>query len=218
MKNYIGVTFGEKHSWFDYELKPVKFSTPLPAQRRKIQIVEGRPEPLDLSEALTGYMLYENRELEFVFDLRAHTQEEFDEKIFCIRNELDGIRMNIVIDTDSDFFYSGRVTVLGEYDPDDIEHEIVIQAIANPYKLRTEATVVSEAVKDEAFLVCHNLRKRVVPTIITDAEFLLEFQNGTYAVPAGENLVPEILLEPGENTITCRGTGNITFVYQEGAL
>ncbi len=218
VRNYIGVLLGSKHSWRDYQLKPVKFWTPLPKQRRIEREVPGKQGKLDLSEALTGCVMYENRELQLVFDLRAKSQEEFDQNISVIRNELDGRNMEIILDSDQVFYYCGRIALTGEYDPENIDHEITIIVNAEPYKLKRNVTEVVNTIVDQAQIICPNLRKEVVPTITTDADFQIEFEGETYSISAGENIIPEILFRAGDNILTCTGSGTITFTYQEGSL
>lgn len=218
MREYKGVTFNGKHSWRDYELKPVKFSTPLPAQRTVKQEVPGMHGSLDVSEALTGYVLYENRTLEFVFDLRAHTQEEFEEKMFVIRNDLDSVKGNVILDTDSDYYYVGRFTVSGEYQQEEIDHEIVIAADAEPFKYKTEVTLVKTAVSGAKTVVCMNDRMEAVPSIKSSSECTVFFRGNSYGIPGGISMIPDIVFRRGENFLRLEGNAEIEITYQEGAL
>lgn len=218
MREYKGVTLNGKHSWSDYGLKPVKFSTPLPAQRRAKQEIPGMHGSLDMSESLTGYVLYENRELEFKFDLRAHTQEEFEEKMFAVRNDLDGVRGNIILDTDSEYYYAGRFAVSGEFNQEEIEHEITITADAEPFKYKLQETVVEHTVSGEKTVICMNDRMEVTPFIKSSAECTVIFNGNIYAIVNGINLYPDIVFRRGENILQFEGNAEIEITYQEGAL
>lgn len=218
MMSYVGITFNEKHSWRDYGLKPVKFNTPLPVQRKITQEVPGMHGSLDLSESLTGYVLYENRPLEFIFDLRAHSQEEFETKIFAIRNDLDGMKCNMILDTDSGYYYVGRVAVSGNYNQEEIEHEIVITADAYPFKYKIHKTVVNRTIVKEDTIILQNDRMEVIPEIKVSAECRVIFNGTSYALSAGTSIQPDMILKRGENTLRLIGNTDVEITYQEGAL
>lgn len=63
-----------------------------------------------------------------------------------------------------------------------------------------------------------NSKKRVVPTITATSDFTLYFEGNSYAVSAGETVIPEIELKDGVNDIAVKGTGTISFRYREGRL
>ena len=218
MRTYKGVTFNGKHSWRDYGLKPVKFQTPLPAQRTVKKEVPGRNGSIDMSEALTGYVLYENRTLEFVFDLRAHSQEAFAEKMFVIRNDLDGMKTNIILDTGGEYYYVGRLTVSGEFSQEEIDHEIVITADAEPFKYKKERTTVQDTVSGVKTVICMNDRMEAVPSIKSSAECTVLFNGNSYGIPNGISMSPDILFRRGQNELLFEGNAEIEITYQEGAL
>jgi phage-related protein len=63
-----------------------------------------------------------------------------------------------------------------------------------------------------------NGKKRVVPAIAATAPFTLYHEGNTYSITAGTTTIPEIELKEGVNDIAVKGTGTITFTYQEGVL
>ena len=65
---YHSITFGEKNTWDDWHLVPT--SRPVfhpPAQKVKTIDVPGGDGVIDLSRALTGYPVYQNRTGSFEF-------------------------------------------------------------------------------------------------------------------------------------------------------
>ncbi len=65
---YHSITFGEKNTWDDWHLVPT--SRPVfhpPAQKVKTIDVPGGNGVIDLSRALTGYPVYQNRTGSFEF-------------------------------------------------------------------------------------------------------------------------------------------------------
>lgn len=215
---YGGIKFGDKHSWRDYGLRPVKFSEPVPEQRKNSLIVPGRHGNLDLSKAITGYVTYENRLLEYIFDLRAHTLEEFETKIFKIRNELDGIEMRVVNDDRPAFYFVGTPGVRGEFVQEEIDHEIVITVDAEPFAYKTVPTVLQVSVSGKKVITCSNARMEVVPLITCTAGCSVEFNGVIYSFLSGEHFYPDIVFSQGDNVLTVTGTTAITIRYQEGAF
>ena len=65
---YHSITFGDKNTWDNWHIVPT--SRPVfnpPKQKTKFLEIEGGNSLIDLSEALTGYPLYDNREGSFEF-------------------------------------------------------------------------------------------------------------------------------------------------------
>jgi hypothetical protein len=63
-----------------------------------------------------------------------------------------------------------------------------------------------------------NGRKRAVPTITTTSPFTIYHEGNIYSVGAGSSTIPEMELREGINDIAVRGSGTITFTWQEGEL
>ena len=171
----------------------------------------------DMSESLSGEIRYKNRTLIAVFDMKEPNAKEFKRRFSKIANYIHGLAKKIILDTDSKYYYKGRISV-NYTQKNFLFYEITVSANVFPYKMKLNNTVVTENVIDESSIICHNERKSVVPTITTDANFSLEFNGMPVSITAGENIVPDIKFVQGDNIVTCHGTGNITFTYQEGSL
>ncbi len=63
-----------------------------------------------------------------------------------------------------------------------------------------------------------NGRKRAVPTITTTSPFTIYHEGNTYSVGTGTFMISEIELKEGVNDVTVKGSGTITFTWQEGGL
>lgn len=212
-----GITFEDKHSYLDWGLflksRPV-ISPPIP--KTMYVDIPGSDGVIDLTESLTGDVKFENRTIRcefWVLGARDRWSDIYSE----IMDYLHGQQMKIILDEDASYYYMGRLKV-NEWKSDKATSTISIEGTVEPYKLKNDRTAVSLSVNGQATVLCRNLRKSVVPTIITDAEFRVEFEDTSYAIPAGESIVPDILFKAGDNILYCYGTGNITFTYQEGSL
>lgn len=211
----MGVLFGDYHSYDDFEL--LQKSHDIGAAEPKITSIEvpGASEPLDLTEYF-GSVLYNERTIKFVFYLikpRSECIRRFTE----IRNLLDGIRMDVVWDEDSEYKYNGRVKITAYMDGavGMVEAEI----LCNPYKLRTTTTTISASIDEDGTVNCYNERMLATPTITVDADMTITFDGEEYFVEADTPYYNDnIVFVQGINVIECDGSGTITIEYQEGAL
>ncbi len=56
----------------------------------------------------------------------------------------------------------------------------------------------------------------LTPTFTCSATIFVDFGSYTYTLPAGTTTVSGIALQPGDNTMTFRGTGNVLVDYDQG--
>ena len=130
---YHSVTFGDKNTWDDWRLVPS--SRPLfnpPAQKVKTLDIPGGDGVLDLSQALTGYPVYQNRtgSIEFIVmnDFKPWHMAYSD-----IMDYLHGQTMRATLEDDPEYFYEGRFTVNAWKSEKDWSR-IVIDYNVGPYK------------------------------------------------------------------------------------
>lgn len=129
-----GVTFDKTHSYRTWKLllagQPV-ISPPKP--KTKLIQVPGTNTVIDLTESLTGgEVKYEPRSIRCVFYVIGGRQK-WPAVYSAVLNELHGKRMNITMDDDPNWYYTGRVAV-DEYESSEASATIVITAEVEPYK------------------------------------------------------------------------------------
>lgn len=130
---YHSITFGDKNTWDDWRLVPS--SRPLfnpPAQKVKTLDIPGGDGVIDLSQALTGYPVYQNRtgSIEFIVmnDFKPWHIAYSD-----IMDYLHGQRMRAILEDDPEYFYEGRFTV-NAWKSEKNWSRIVIDYDVGPYK------------------------------------------------------------------------------------
>ena len=209
--NYI--TFGNLRSDTDLSLilKSKEIGSPVP--KTKTIAIEGGDGVLDLTDFF-GFPNYDNRTLNFTF---SATETPFLDHYSMVLNNLHNQKMNIVLSDDPDWYYIGRLSV-GSAKREKKVCEIEIEADCEPYKYKAAETVVTKAVSGSIEITLTNSKKRVVPTITTDATMQFDFGDITRIENAGTFQIPELELKEGDNTVTVTGTGNVTFKYREGDL
>lgn len=211
-----GLTIGEKHTYRDFGLRMLSCIVSPPEPRIEEIDIPGRGVPLDVSEFF-GEIIYKPRTLTAVFDMEEPSMQSFLDKFSKICNGIHGLSSRIILDAEPAYYYEGRVKV-SYTKKNSIFYEITISADVAPYKMRVEETSASYVVSGELKIYLENERKSVIPSIVSDSEFRLVFGQTSVVVPAGEHKGVDLKLTQGTNALTCYGTGNITFIYQEGSL
>lgn len=210
------ITFGEYKSYDDLHLILKSKTIGSPSIKTHTVEVEGSDGVLDYTEYF-GEAKYNNLTLSFEFSTIV-VQSQFLTLFSAIKDALHGQKVHIVLDDDPNFYYIGRISV-SDFSNDKSIGNISITCDCDPYKYKSAATTVAQAVSGSATITLSNMRKRVVPTITTDASFTFEFgSSSTVTHSAGTFMIPTLELIEGNNTVTVTGTGNVSFTYQEGGL
>lgn len=139
---FYSVTFGDKNSWDEWNLMPVKagrieFATP--NLKYESEEIPGSDNVLDMSEVLTGYPLYDPRKgsLTFrFFDNGIDVRTRFDK----LKNYLHGRWVRAVIEDQPEYYYEGRFMV-GDFQPRQGNWgDVDISYVLNAYKLEMSSS------------------------------------------------------------------------------
>jgi phage-related protein len=213
-----GVTFGTYHSYDDFSLILTSKEIAAPKTKTMKIDVEGADGSIDLTDFF-GEPKYEDCTHKFQFSTIV-PQSEFLTLFSTIKNTIHGKKLRIVLDDDPGFFYIGRCYVSSFTNEKNIG-KISVECDCEPWKYKAAKTVVTQAVSGESTISLPNLRKRVVPEVVIEADSAMHIVYNTYNVwdlGGGSYTLPELELKAGENSVSVTGTGNITFSYQEAAL
>lgn len=212
-----GVTFGTLHSYEDLGLILTAKTIGTPAPKTGQVDIPGADGQLDYTEYF-GDIKYKNRTLSFDFSIISEPSN-FLTTYSYLQNTLNGRRMNIILDEDPLFYYNGRIYV-NEWKSNKRIGKVVIDVDADPYKLRTAQTLISQSVTGATVINCHNLRKRVIPKITVSAETNIKFGNYSKSF-TGSITDDNIIFAEGQNILTVTpSSGSITILieYREGEL
>lgn len=213
-----GVTFGTYHSYDDFSLILTSKEIAAPKTKTVKIDVEGADGAIDLTDFF-GEPKYEDCTHEFQFSTIV-PQSQFLTLFSDIKNKIHGKKLRISLDADPGFYYMGRCFVSAFTNEKNIG-KISVECECEPWKYKAAKTVITQTVSGESTLSLPNLRKRVVPEVLIEADSALHIVYNTYNVwdlGGGSYTLPELELKAGENTVSVTGTGNITFSYQEAAL
>lgn len=137
---YHSITFGDKNTWDDWHLVPS--SRPLfnpPTVKTKIIDIPGANGNLDLSDSLTKYPVYNNREGQLEFIVMNDYWEWYD-AYSTIMNYLHGQTMKAILEDDQEWYYIGRFSVNSWKSSKDYSR-IVIDYSVKPFKYFIRGTL-----------------------------------------------------------------------------
>ena len=211
----LGVMFGDKHSFHDLGLwlKSYPEITP-PVPKTKYVEVMGMDGALNLSKVQTGHMQYSRRTITMEFSI-LKPRDEWPEKHSEILDLLHGEEMDLILDDDPEFCYTGLLSVSG-FDPQKVTSGVTITMDAEPYKTRIETTTKSFTVSGSLTATIDGDKKPVIPTITASSTMQMTFGGISYSLAAGKNVLPDVVIRKGSNTFTFNGSGSVTFEYREG--
>lgn len=198
---------------------------PTPAQDTNLVNVPGRVAgPLDLSTVLTdGEPSYGSRPLTITLESSEGDRLAREARISEMINKLHGRRVDFVLPDHPLHYGTGRLHVEKLYN--DMAHASVkVTGTCEPWLYAKDETVVLLTATDEAQTV--RLRNGgampVVPLVNIVAEdgasVRLVYGAYSWALSAGDYLLPDLLLNPGDYAITYSGAGTVTITYREAVL
>ncbi len=211
-----GVSFGGLRS--DTDLGLLLYSKKIsPPKARTITVeVPGRDGSLDITEALTGRVMYEDREISFVFRV-PNPKEQWVEVYSDVLNMVHGQRMDIILDDDPDNIYTGRVSV-DNFSTNRNLAEIGVKCIVAPKKSNKNSFSKTYAISDSKTVTIQNNGIAVVPTITAEKEMEVTFDGTIYHLSPGKNRIFDILFPKGSSKITFIGNGNVTVEFKVQSL
>lgn len=189
---------------FDASLKERRISAP-----KKKSIKETIPfsnKTYDFS-AINGEVYWEERELEYVFEIIADTPEEMENKKTRFANWVMNVMNEEIHDPyEPDWHYVGTFGDIDPADEDCLEKTtITVVFQAYPYKIANELTIYSfpiPAFSTVTKTITNDSGHRVTPTLIAEVEMTLGINGASYGVPKGESSDEVLKIEPGISRVT----------------
>lgn len=230
-----GVTIGDKHTFKDWGLICTKIEISDPERKTYYVSIPGRDGDLDLSEALSGDIQYGMREITLQFVRRGQKYERWHATSSDIYDYCHGRHKRIILDSDRNYYYEGRMIVETSKDFKGVE-EFTITAEAMPYKCERYGSLERWVwddfnfedgiirnyrelqVRDALTLMIPGRRKKVVPVFECSAEMALSYGGVDYALPAGRSKIVDLQLGEGEHFLIFKGTGTVSVDYRGGRL
>lgn len=214
---------GNKFSYDDFEASVSERRNHKPKKKSIKESLPFSNVTHDFS-AIDGEVYWEDRLLEYVFEITADTPEELEEKkqpfISWIMNVMKEELHDPFI---NDYHFLATFSDIAEDDTEIEKSKITVTFTAYPYMIRNymRSFVFSMAEAEKTSVVYNSSSHRVTPTITTDAECVVSKGGVSFAIPAGEFKDSRLALLTGKNEIsfhTNSGTGTIKIDFYEEVL
>lgn len=215
----IGFKINGKHSYRDYGLileNPYQLTPPLP----KVHYVSvpGRSGQLDLTEALTGRVEYENRTLTLEL---GGIKTDWPSFFTIFLQEVHGKKVEIVFDNDTTHYLVGRATVREGFEKVARLGKFRLEITCKPYRLDVTPFTYSGTVTNSLTVAVPKSQMPVVPEItctIASGNTLTVSNNGTtHTLKNGTQVIQGLELFT-DLRLVFRGTGSVTIVARGGCL
>lgn len=194
-------------------LEKVEIETPN-AKITKVSI-PGRNGDLDMSEALTGYVMYDNRTITVQLGIIGANQ-------YVKTNQILMAYVGNIVKLEFSHisgYFKGRCTVKSIEQENDAHTTMVLVFDCEPFRYETEKTIKKATLNGQATTIgCPNLQMPVQPTITTTSQTTIRYKTQVLTVEKGEHLMPFMFAPNGNDIRVLTGTGDITITYQRGLL
>ena len=204
------------NTYHDWRLILTAKSISSPQPKTKYVSLDGMNGTLDLSEALTGEITYNDRTVTATFLLTEGTLKERNIKLREIVNKLHGRKVKLIEPDDLDHYLLGRITVK---DTKNIlpYSEITIEAVCEPWRYSLEDIIRKVDVNGQAvdIVLTNNGAKNTSPEITIVGSVDIIFNDAQVSLTSGTYKVSDFKLCPGVNLVKVIGTGSATFKYKE---
>lgn len=212
-------TLGKYNTWHDWRLTlTAKDVTPPEAKTNYISI-DGAHGSLDLTEALTGEVAYQDRTVSASFTTSEAGYVERTRLFWEITTALHGKKVEIVEPDDPDHYFLGRVSITG-LEHNQAQMSFAISATCEPWRYAKEETVRTvQLTNSTADIVLRNEGVKVLcPDIEVDGSVTVIFEGASATLTGGLYKVADIKLPHGDSVVRLVGRGTVTFRYREAML
>lgn len=233
---YHSITIGEKNTWDDWHLIPT--SRPLfdpPSVKTHLVDIPGGDGVLNLTNALAGRPTFNNRTGSWTFVVQNGFMD-WATLYSEIMVYLHGRTLRAVLEDDPAYYYEGLFFV-NQWKSDKDYSQIVIEYNVDPYKRKIrsagedwlwntfnfETGVIRNytdlPVEDSLDVILENdMMVNILVIHCTESGMSMIYEETTYPLHSGENVIFDISLKPGDNTLKFFGQGTVTIESRGGML
>lgn len=216
---YKEIRSNGKGSFTDFGLAIKGRTISLPVKKTIKDSVPFQNGSYDFSK-INGEIFWEERTIEYVFDIAEFTTEEME----TIKDKVVDWLLNI-FDADIEDDYTQGYYYHGSYDSnswseDFGQGELTIQFAVYPYKYAKEETklLISATTTEQTITINNDSSHKVIPIITIDGEATITIGANSYSLTSGTYTSSSFILEKGENkwsVKTTTGTANVNISFRK---
>lgn len=206
------------NTWYDWRLTLTAKDVTAPEAKTNYVSIDGMSGTLDLSEALTGDVLYNDRTVTASFWSSEGTFQERATLLKTVTAALHGKKVQIVEPDDPEHYFLGRIKIKG-VEQDQVHIAFTIEATCEPWRYAIEETERRVDVKGDMSVVINNTGvKTLTPTLTVTGTVRVTFNGNTTKLTEGTWKITDLRLAQGVNVVKLYGWGSVTFTYREAGL
>lgn len=206
------------NTWHDWRLTLTAKDTTDPEPKTNYVDLDGASGTLDLTEALTGEVAYNDRTVTASFWSSEGTRQEREAVVKQITAALHGKKVKIVEPDDPDHYFLGRVMVKN-LERSQVHVAFEIEAICDPWRYAINETERVVEVEDDVDVVINNHGvKTLCPEFEVEGTATVTYDGATVELADGRYKISDIKLRQGVNVIGLSGSGIVTIKYREAGL
>ena len=233
MTNHFGITFNEKHSYRDFGLRVLEKHIGNPSKIKRKERVPFSNQIYDFSN-IYGGQEYEERHLTYVFNLRDYDKVNLAIKKVEILNWLmqPNEKIQLLDDYIPGYYFLAEVEEAPDFDELRFRGVFTINFTAYPFKigeyeegndlwdpfnfLLDVAQITDFEVAGTKAVTLYNPGASIIKPKIRSSSPMQIIKDGiTYKVPVGESESHDFILQQGENKMTIKGIGKISFHFRK---
>lgn len=208
------------NTWYDWRLIITAKSITPPDPKTNYVKLDGMSGTLDMSEALTGEITYNDRTITASFWTDHGNRKDREALLRKITASLHGKKIKIVEPDDPNHYFYGRVKIKSQNN--NLAYaEFTIEAVCDPWRYAIEETVRRVSVNSAAVtnvVINNNGVKTLCPSITVVGAVDITYNGITASLTDGVYKISDIKLYYGVNIISVSGNGSVAFTYKEADL
>lgn len=192
----------------DYVMTDLSVSSPVP--KTQYISVPGRSDVIDVTESIHG-LAYEQRKIKAVFVDKPYDVDAYHDLL----KQFQGKQVKLHLH--ENYHYLGRIA-FDSYNRYGTAGKLGVEMTCDPYRYKNDLTYVNvSSTTTEKTIVLNNEQMPTTVKMATTAQINIKHGVNNYSYNAGTHTLPFALLE-GANELKVKGTAELIFEYQEGAL
>ncbi len=208
------------NTWYDWNLILTAKDVTPPEPKTYLVEIDGAEGSLDLSESLSGRVVYKDRKVTADF-WTDHGNRKDRERIYReIIRSLHGKKIQLIEPDDPEHYFLGRVTI-SELSNNLAYATFSITATCEPWRYSIEESVrrvdITGSIRKDV-VISNNGVKTLCPEITVNGSVTLYFNGSETLLTTGSYKVSDLKLKQGSNVIGVSGNGSVVFKYKEADL
>ena len=207
------------NTWYDWRLIRTSKDVTPPEPKTNYVNLDGMSGSLDLSEALTGEITYNDRTITATFWTDNGNRKDREALLQKITASLHGKKIKIIDSEDPKHYFYGRVKIKSQNNTLSYA-EFSIEAVCEPWRYAIDESVRYVEVNNQTIdvVMSNNGVKTLSPTFTVTGSVTIGYNDATVALTDGVYRITDIKLYRGTNIVTVSGTGTVVFTYKEADL